>query len=299
MTFINFMNVAISVLGSSTSLDGNSASTNVFNNDASEKSSSTLNSRKLHKFMQPTNELFTCLAYSSSNQTLCAGTNQGNIYTWKRRVGVFDMPEDSWQLTNISTVRGAVKQCIWGFNELAKPCMLINCISNVYVLKVEVDNIYKLYNTKYIFLFSQEQPLLSFHTRDLWAVQRNAKVIYLEHAIGKHALIQTDFAIIALALNQLNMIISNGRAISAYSIEKVLKVDDYRIEEYTDDSTTKGSNEKDSNLIVKLIQTFNAECLGLHIHNQNIFCLNSNEVMIYSIGGVVLNKILANDNEGE
>ncbi|XP_049310514.1 intraflagellar transport protein 140 homolog [Bactrocera dorsalis] len=270
---------AISVLGSSISLDGNSASTNVFSNDTSEKSSSTLNSRKLHKFIQPTNELFTCLAYSTSNQTLCAGTNQGNIYTWKRRVGVFDMPEDSWQLTNISTVRGAVKQCIWGFNELAKPCMLINCISNVYVLK--------------------EQPLLSFYTRDLWAVQRNAKAIYLEHAIGKHALIQTDFAIIALALNQINMIISNGRAISAYNIEKVQKVDDYRIEAYTDDSTTKGSNEKDSNLNVKLIQTFNAECLGLHIHNQNIFCLNSNEVMIYSIGGVVLNKILANDNEGK
>ncbi|XP_018800098.1 PREDICTED: intraflagellar transport protein 140 homolog [Bactrocera latifrons] len=270
---------AISVLGSSISLDGNSASTNVFSNDTSEKSSSTLNSRKLHKFIQPTNELFTCLAYSTSNQTLCAGTNQGNIYTWKRRLGVFDVPEDSWQLTNISTVRGAVKQCIWGFNELAKPCMLINCISNVYVLK--------------------EQPLLSFYTRDLWAVQRNAKAIYLEHVIGKHALIQTDFAIVALALNQLNMIISNGRAISAYNIEKVQKVDDYRIESYTDDSITKGSTEKDSSLNVKLIQTFNAECLGLHIHNQNIFCLNSNEVMIYSIGGVVLNKILANDNEGK
>lgn len=140
--------------------------------------------------------------------------------------------------------------------------------------------------------------MLSIHTRDLWAVQRNAKAIYLEHAIGKHALIQTDFAIIALALNQLNLVISNGRVISGYSIEKVQKVDDYRIELYTDDSTTKGSNEMDSNLNVKLIQTFNAECLGLHIHNQNIFCLTTNEVMIYSIGGIVLNKILANENEG-
>ncbi|XP_054730217.1 intraflagellar transport protein 140 homolog [Anastrepha obliqua] len=269
---------AVSVLASSSSLEINSSSTSFYNNDSSDKSS-TLNSRKLQKLMQPTNEFFTCLAYSTGNQTLCAGTNQGNLYTWKRRAGQHDMPEDSWQLTNISTVRGAVKQCIWGFNELAKPCILINCISNVYVLR--------------------EQPLLSFHTRDLWAAQRNAKSIYLEHIIGKHALIQAEFAIIALALNQLNLIISNGRVISAYSIEKVQRVDDYRMEAYTDDSATGDSNDKDPNLNVKLIQTFNAECLSLNIQNQNIFCLTSNEVMIYSIGGVVLNKILANDNEGK
>ncbi|XP_017466425.1 PREDICTED: intraflagellar transport protein 140 homolog [Rhagoletis zephyria] len=269
---------AVSVLATSSSLDVNSASTNFLSNDSNEKSS-TLNSRKLQKFMQPTNELFTCLAYSTGSQTLCAGTNQGNVYTWKRRVGQLEMPEDYWQLTNISTVRGAVKQCIWGFNELAKPCMLINCISNVYVLK--------------------EQPLLSLHTRDLWAVQRSAKTIYLEHAIGRHSFIQAEFAITALALNQLNLIISNGRAISTYSIEKIQKVHDYRIDEYADESASAENNDKDRNLNVKLIQTFNAECLGLHLQNQSIFCLNSNEVMIYSIGGVVLNKILANDNEGK
>ncbi|XP_067639118.1 intraflagellar transport protein 140 homolog isoform X2 [Eurosta solidaginis] len=272
---------AASVLASSSSLDANGSSTNFFSNDSSDKLlASSFSNRKLQqqKFMQPTNEHFTCLAHSVVNQTLCAGTNQGNLYTWKRRAGHFDMPEDAWQLTNISTVRGAVKQCIWGFNELAKPCMLINCISNVYVLK--------------------EQPLLSVHTRDIWAVQRNAKAIYIEHAVGKHSLVQADFAITALALNQLNLIISNGRVISAYNIEKVQKPDNYKVDAYGDDSTA-DSNDKDTNLNVKLIQSFNAECLGLHIQNQNIFCLTSNEVVIYSIGGVMLNSILANGNEGK
>lgn len=166
MTFFNSLIVAISVLVSSTSLDVNSAGTNVFTNEINEKSSSTLNSRKLHKCMQPTNELFTCLAYNSSSQTLCAGTNQGNLYTWKRRVGVFDMPEDSWQLNNISTVRGAVKQCIWGFNELAKPCMLINCISNVYVLKVGDDIIHKCCHSNCIFIiFTGAAIVINSHSR--------------------------------------------------------------------------------------------------------------------------------------
>lgn len=88
---------------------------------------------------QTTNEIFTCIAYCQDNQTLCAGTNQGNLYTWKRTTNYpIDVPENSWQLNNIAAVRGAIKQCYWGISETIKPCIMVNCISNVYVLKVSL-----------------------------------------------------------------------------------------------------------------------------------------------------------------
>lgn len=95
------------------------------------------NRKHLKQSQQQKNEAFTCLAYCQDNQTLCAGTNQGNIFTWKKTVNYFvSSPENSWQLSNISSVRGTIKQCSWGSNELARPCIMINCVSNVYVLKV-------------------------------------------------------------------------------------------------------------------------------------------------------------------
>lgn len=100
-------------------------------------------------------EVFTCIAYSSSNQTLCAGTNQGRLFTWKKitttemnDVNVqpnytFEYAENAWQLHNISTVRGAVKHCAWGVCDVNKPCVMLNCISNVYILKVSDFQFYR------------------------------------------------------------------------------------------------------------------------------------------------------------
>lgn len=93
-----------------------------------------------------TMEVFTCIAYCSDNQTLCAGTNQGNLYTWKRLTSAvanytFDVPENAWQLNNVSSVRGAVKQCDWGICDIAQPCVMLNCIANVYILKVKIDSL--------------------------------------------------------------------------------------------------------------------------------------------------------------
>lgn len=93
-------------------------------------------------------EVFTCIAYCASNQTLCAGTNQGRLFTWKRIASTeatenlvqpnfaFEYAENSWQLHNISSVRGAVKHCAWGVCDVNTPCVMLNCISNVYILKV-------------------------------------------------------------------------------------------------------------------------------------------------------------------
>lgn len=92
-------------------------------------------------------EVFTSLAYCFENQTLCAGTNQGNLYIWKRNVqGIshaienavngYDSMENFWHLVNIANVRGAIKHCSWGVCDVSTPCVLVNCISNVYILKV-------------------------------------------------------------------------------------------------------------------------------------------------------------------
>lgn len=92
-------------------------------------------------------EVFTSLAYCIENQTLCAGTNQGNLYIWRRNVqGIsnaienatngFESMEDFWHLVNVANVRGAIKHCSWGVCDVSTPCVLVNCISNVYILKV-------------------------------------------------------------------------------------------------------------------------------------------------------------------
>lgn len=98
-------------------------------------------------------EVFTCIAYCTENQTLCAGTNQGNLYIWKRNIqGILsgiengganglDSMENFWHLVNVANVRGAIKYCCWGVCDVATPCVLVNCISNVFILKVSEGTI--------------------------------------------------------------------------------------------------------------------------------------------------------------
>ncbi|XP_016956746.1 intraflagellar transport protein 140 homolog [Drosophila biarmipes] len=257
-----------------------SSSNQFFSHDSSESSSVP---RKTPKYGQMNGEIFTCLAYSSTGQTLCAGTSQGNLFTWKRSGSrLVSAPEDAWQLTNISSVRGAIRSCEWGFNELAKPCMLVNCLSNVFMLK--------------------EQPLLAVHTRELWAVQRSAKSVQLTHCSGRETTVQSEFAATALALNELSLVMSNGRSISSYSLQKVLEKspDEFdEILENVEGAAPPTTASTATPLSVKLLQTFPAECLSLDLYNQNIFCLASSDIMVYSVGGVVLHRIQASDIEGK
>ncbi|XP_017021858.1 intraflagellar transport protein 140 homolog [Drosophila kikkawai] len=255
-----------------------SSSNQFFSQDSTESSSVP---RKTPKFG---GEIFTCLAYSSTNQTLCAGTSQGNLYAWKRSGSrLVSAPEEAWQLTNISSVRGgSIRSCEWGFNELGKPCMLVNCPSNVFMLK--------------------EQPLLAFHIRELWAVQRAAKTVQLTHCSGRETLVQSEFPVTALALNELSLVLSNGRSISSYSLQRVEKksLDEFdEILEAVEGVEAPPSSGASPSLSVKLLQTFAAECLSLGLHNQNIFCLGSSDIMIYSVGGVVLHRLQASDIEGK
>lgn len=91
-------------------------------------------------------EVFTCIAYCADNQTLCAGTNMGNLYIWKKNTSwsvaksaqenTLESAEHLWHLYNVVNVRGAIKHCCWGVCDVSMPCVLLNCISNVYILKV-------------------------------------------------------------------------------------------------------------------------------------------------------------------
>ncbi|KAI9582059.1 intraflagellar transport protein 140 homolog [Glossina fuscipes] len=247
--------------------------------DSSSISQQMYLSYKNQKTIHNTSEHFTCISYIESNQMLCAGTDLGNLYSWKRSIvsHAASLPEDMWQLTNISYVRGSIKKCLWGFNELAKPCLLLLCASNVYVLK--------------------EQPLLAFHTRHLWAVQQSARNIYLEHKDRRSCTVQAEFCVTALALNQSYLAITSGRSISTYNIEKVESLKERGASDLDSSSGSSGKNAQSLN--VKFMQSFSAECLTLGLHNQNIYSLTTADVTVFSIGGVALHKIQASNNEGK
>ncbi len=66
-------------------------------------------------------EVFTSIAYCPHIQKLCATTNQGSIYIWKKTSYRVEA-ESQWQLTDVSNVRGSIKQCLWGCeNDALKP----------------------------------------------------------------------------------------------------------------------------------------------------------------------------------
>lgn len=117
-------------------------SVRVWNIDSSESYTlnTTLTDENGETAMRATNnvsEIFSCITFCKSSQTLCAGTNQGKLFTW-RKLNNFasESPEDEFQLTAITALRGVVKHCSWGVCDVSKPCIFVNCISSCYVLKV-------------------------------------------------------------------------------------------------------------------------------------------------------------------
>ncbi len=109
----------------------------------------------------PTRQAFICLAYCNLRgkflrssfsfkasfllkliflffiEILCAGTNSGYIYMWKKLVHESGMSDgaDTWEPLPPSNVRNSVKQIQWGpgAGQLA-----VNCITNVYILREQI-----------------------------------------------------------------------------------------------------------------------------------------------------------------
>lgn len=220
-------------------------------------------------------EIFASIAYCAQNQTLCAGTNQGSIYVWKK-TNYKSEAENGWQLTDVTTVRGAIKQCIWGVvSDTLNPCIVVNCISNVYVLK--------------------EQPLMSYHTRDIWATQRSANQVLIENSSQHTSLVTSDIAITNLCLTDLNLILTNGKTIMIY---KILRTSQDSI---VADQSLKATNDirLNENLSVRYSSTFNCENLQIYIHEQSVICVGQNDVQILSLNGVKLQEVPFTDHEGK
>ncbi|XP_055586637.1 intraflagellar transport protein 140 homolog [Uranotaenia lowii] len=233
----------------------------------------------------PAVEVFTCVAYSKENQTLSAGTNQGNLYTWRKLnvIRSYDYPEKQWQLTNVTPVRGTIKSLTWGITDANRPCMMVNCLSNVYILK--------------------EQALLSGHTRNLWATQKKSNELELVQqstsvASGQSprfrtATVRSDNSIINLALNEISLVLTNGRTVSIYRvgnagggssmISSAASVSDYDGE----------------SLMLTPAGSFLVDCVAIYLYEQNVVALGSDQVKIYSLSGVIYQEIFFSDNEGK
>uniref|UniRef100_A0AAG5DP30 Uncharacterized protein n=1 Tax=Anopheles atroparvus TaxID=41427 RepID=A0AAG5DP30_ANOAO len=240
-------------------------------------------------------EVFTCVAYCRETQTLSAGTSQGNLYTWRRVTGAYGRAftstnEAGWQLTNVTPVRGTIKSLTWGMTESNRPCMMVNCLSNVFILK--------------------EQSLLARHTRTVWATQRKSNELLLRHAGGRETVLRTDSSIIHLALNELHIVVTNGRSVGVYRIQQPLhgnsnetlgvgarSVSTARagLSEVSDSGELGDPNA----LLASFVCSFAVDCVAVYLYEQNIVALGVEQVKIFSLSGVILHEIAFNDNEGK
>ncbi|XP_062537441.1 intraflagellar transport protein 140 homolog [Armigeres subalbatus] len=240
----------------------------------------------------PVVEAFTCVAYCKDNQTLSAGTNQGNLYTW-RRLNInrsYDYPENQWQLTNVTPVRGTIKSLTWGITDTNRPCMMVNCLSNVFILK--------------------EQALLSCHTRTLWATQKKSNELVLVQqnlslsatpvgsdggeAGRRTAVMKSDNSIIHLALSEINLVVTNGRTVAVYRVSGGGPT----LSSASLSRATGGDEDADA-LSITYVGSFGVDCVAIYLYEQNVVTLGAEQVKIYSLSGVVLQEIFFNENEGK
>lgn len=221
------------------------------------------------------NETFTSITYCFQNQKLCASTNQGAIYIWKKIHFNADS-ESGWQLVDIShIIKGSIKKCIWGIDSETKPCIVANCISNVYILK--------------------EQPLMSYHTRDMWAVQRATNQIFIETSTQQTSIVNCDISVTQVCLSDMHLVITNGKMVMIYKIQKTSN--DSIID--TEQESSAGRITLHDNLVVRFTSSFHCDSSQIFIYEQHIICINQKEIKVLSENGVKLQQISIADHEGK
>lgn len=127
--------------------------------------------------------------------------------------------------------------------------------------------------------------MLSTHIRDIWATQRTATEVFVEHSTGRSTLIQSDGAAISgICINDRHFILASNKKISVYKIT--------RSEEYP--------NAKTKSLQVKAtgISFQDNDCVEIFIWDETIIVLGNAEIRLYSLGGVILRKIELSEHEG-
>lgn len=145
------------------------------------------------------NEIFTCIAYCHLNQTLCAGTNIGRIYFWtkKQNISELENPEDIWELNNVNSISGTIKQVIWGSLMLRLPLLSVNCVTSVYIMK--------------------EQNICSTFSEKIWATQKTSTQILLESDQSDY-LLQLESQVTDMSISENILAFTNGRTIFIYEI---------------------------------------------------------------------------------
>lgn len=126
--------------------------------------------------------MFTCISFCQSNQTLCAGTNIGQLYFWLKKLNknvLIENPEDVWELSNINSVSGTIKQLMWGSVNLRLPLLSVNCVTKVYIMK--------------------EQSLCTSYSQKIWATQKGANQILLQTEDAE-CLLQVDMQVSLLTM---------------------------------------------------------------------------------------------------
>lgn len=220
-------------------------------------------------------EMFTCLSYCKTNQTLCAGTNIGRIYFWSKKqpnVDLQDVLDETWELNNVNSVCGTVKQVMWGSANLRLPILSVNCVTKVYIMK--------------------EQNLCTSYSEKIWATQKNAYDIVLETS-ETNFLLQVDMQVTDMSITEHHVALTNGRVVSVYEILWKHDLLDFK------NVKSKDVNSEGVKLNCKLINSFNAENENIIIYEKRVITLFVNGVILRSLNGIIEYTVQTVSSEGE
>jgi intraflagellar transport protein 140 len=194
----------------------------------------------------------------------------GSIFIWKKIL--FNAASESgWQLTDIShIIKGSIKKCVWGTVDDMKPCIVANCISNVYILK--------------------EQPLLSCHRSDIWAVQRATNQIFVETGTQQTTIVTCDISVTQFSLTDLHLAVTNGKVVTLYKIQKTSQdsIDDVEARITLHD-----------NLAVRFSSSFHCDNGGVFVYEQHVICIDQKDIKVLSENGVKLQSLSLTEHEGK
>ncbi|XP_060521943.1 intraflagellar transport protein 140 homolog [Cylas formicarius] len=215
-------------------------------------------------------EMFTCIAYCKLSQTVCAGTNVGRIYFWtKNRTVECENAEDAWELTNVCSISGTIKQLTWGSVMARMPLLGVNCVTTVYVVR--------------------EQNVCSAFGARMWAVQKTATQLLLETTKGGQ-LLDVDVQVSDVALSDSLLVVSDGRRALIYAV--VWKSEENVLRDYDF-----GQNKCDFS--VKFSTSFRCDNDGVSVHDKTVIALGTQKVTLYTEAGHVVASIPSSHAEGD
>jgi intraflagellar transport protein 140 len=129
--------------------------------------------------------------------------------------------------------------------------------------------------------------------RDLWAVQRAANQVVVETSAQQTAVATSDISITNLCLTDMNLILTNGKTVSAYKIQ--------RTSQDSIDQGLKSTSEitLNDNFTVRFSSSFACENINMFIYDQHVILIGQNDVIVMSLNGVKLQELTFTDHEGK